>query len=354
MFLINVLAWTALILSYLASYTNPNSIGWIAYFGLGYPIIVLGNLLLVVFWMIKKHRLAYSGLLLLLLGFNHHRHFLQLSSTDEAGEHAIKVMSYNVRLFDLYNWTHNWETKNEILSLIASHDPDVICFQEFFKDPADPNFRTTDTLQQILNTTYFFEGYTHKLKEQRFGLVTFSKFPIVGTGQVKFDNSPSNNCIYTDILHGEDTVRIYNAHLGSIGFQYADYDFIGSDGFPKWPSEPAGEQRILSKLKVGFQTRAIQVDSLLAHIHGNPYETILCCDLNDTPISYSYERLSDELCDAFMQAGNGVGGTYIGNFPFLRIDYVLHSNGWETVDFETVDNELSDHRPVVAVIQPVD
>ena len=30
----------------------------------------------------------------------------------------IKVMSFNVRLFDLYNWTHNEEVKSKIIQFI--------------------------------------------------------------------------------------------------------------------------------------------------------------------------------------------------------------------------------------------
>ena len=43
----------------------------------------------------------------------------------------MKVMSYNVRLFDLYNWSHNTATRNEILDLIRVEDPDILCLQEF-------------------------------------------------------------------------------------------------------------------------------------------------------------------------------------------------------------------------------
>ena len=45
----------------------------------------------------------------------------------------LKVMSFNVRLFDLYNWSQN-EKQNQIISFIKKENPDIICFQEYYYD----------------------------------------------------------------------------------------------------------------------------------------------------------------------------------------------------------------------------
>ena len=49
----------------------------------------------------------------------------------------------------------------------------------------------------------------------------------------------------------------------------------------------------------------------------------LCGDLNDTPNSYVYGILSEGLTDTFRERGLGIGTTFSGALPFLRIDYVL-------------------------------
>ena len=88
----------------------------------------------------------------------------------------------------------------------------------------------------------------------------------------------------------------------------------------------SGLKNILVRLKGAFKKRAVQSTAVSNHISNCPYPVLLCGDFNDTPISYSYsEILSNNLKDAFVESGKGLGMTYIGAFPSLRIDYILHS-----------------------------
>jgi endonuclease/exonuclease/phosphatase family metal-dependent hydrolase len=41
-----------------------------------------------------------------------------------------------------------------------------------------------------------------------------------------------------------------------------------------------------------------------------------------------------------------LGGTYIGDLPSLRIDFIMHSPALEAVRFEKVGARLSDHHAV--------
>ena len=38
-----------------------------------------------------------------------------------------------------------------------------------------------------------------------------------------------------------------------------------------------------------------------------PYPIIICGDFNDTPVSYAYQQLGDNMIDAFLESGNGIG-----------------------------------------------
>ena len=55
--------------------------------------------------------------------------------------------------------------------------------------------------------------------EQIFGIVTMSKYPIVHQQEIQFEKENGNRAIVTDIVYNNDTIRVYNAHLGSIRFQ---------------------------------------------------------------------------------------------------------------------------------------
>ena len=89
---------------------------------------------------------------------------------------------------------------------------------------------------------------------------------------------------------------------------------------------------------------------VLEQVSKSPYPVIICGDLNETALSYVYEELTDNLCDAFLEAGNGLGITHTSGYPFMRIDYILTSPGVKPVSFHVVEKELSDHFPIVAEI----
>ena len=83
-------------------------------------------------------------------------------------------------------------------------------------------------------------------------------------------------------------------------------------------------------------------------VHESPYPVILCGDFNDTPVSYTYHKLSRKLNDAFIGSGIGMGTTFRGNFPYVRIDYMLYSNDFKAYRYQTGKINWSDHYPVMA------
>ena len=102
------------------------------------------------------------------------------------------------------------------------------------------------------------------------------------------------------------------------------------------------------RLKNSFSKRAVQVEAIKIHINKSPYPVILCGDFNDTPNSYAYHKLSNGLKDAFVEQGVGLGRSYNGNFPSLRIDYILYSPELNIHSFNTKNVKLSDHFPILA------
>ena len=293
--------------------------------------------------------MLYSGAAIV-LGLNHFFSFFQLSSSGAPlanGKPQVKIMSYNVRLFDLYNWDKNIENRNKIFELLKKEDPDIICFQEFFYRGVPGAFETRDTMIQFLKAKNYFEGYTHKLiQKQYFGLATFSAYPIIKGGKIDFPNDANNNAIYTDIKIKEDTVRVYNVHLSSIRFQRADYAYLGDTTLPKTKGGKDVEQKILSRIKNAFIKRVAQTQIVLKHVSNSPYPVIIAGDFNDTPVSYCYDQFTDALNDAFIVSGTGLGSTYAGMFPGLRIDYILHGDELHSWGFQTIYEKLSDHYPV--------
>lgn len=353
-FLINYVPFIALLISYLSPYISPENFWFLAFFGLAYPVLLLINLLFVIYWFITWKRYIFLSLFAIFAGWIHLKTLVQinLSGTpvDTADTSAIKVLSYNVRLFDLYNWSHNKETRDKIFDLIKEESPNIMCLQEFYADDTK-EFNTLDTLVELQDAKNYHVEYSRTLRKvNHWGIATFTNYPIISKGMLTFQDI-SSICIYTDVKIKEDTVRIYNMHLQSIHFQPDDYKFVDDLVDDKQTKKLENSKNIMKRLKIAFAKRSVQADAVAEHIRQSPYPVIVCGDFNDTPSSYTYHTISENLNDAFVKSGNGFERTYIGTFPSFRIDYILYNNKFKSYDFHTIKERLSDHLPVSCILE---
>ena len=336
LYLLNMLTLFALALCYLAPHISPSTFLWpIAFLGLVYPILLAINLVFTFYWIVSFKRYFWSNLFIILIGWGHLNTLINIESEESDDEAAFTVMSYNVRLFNVYEWIDNKNVKNEIVNFINNTKPNILCIQEFYAPNELPN----------IQLPYQHIGLQSQKKQWR--MATYSSFPIINKGTVSIKGERKNNvCIYSDIVTKTDTLRVYNIHLASNWFRPSDYSFM---------QNPTLEKEVLKKnvlsiserLKNSFAKRAEQVEAIKTHINKSPYPVILCGDFNDTPNSYAYHQLSNGLKDAFVEKGVGLGRSYNGKFPSLRIDYILCSPEMNIHSFSTKDVKLSDHYPVV-------
>jgi endonuclease/exonuclease/phosphatase family metal-dependent hydrolase len=352
-----VLRWTNwiailfLLFSYLAPFISPRVFWPVAFFGISYPVLFALNLLFVIYWLIRWRMFFLNSFFAIALGFPILSGYMTFNSSHipEAALHAthkIKFMSFNTKLFDLYNWSHNMETRNKIFGLFKTESPDIICMQEFYNQDKGP-FRNLDTLCRLLKAKHTHSEYTVNLRgNDHWGMATFSSYPIVNKGHIDFNVAGNNSCIFTDIDIDGDTIRVYNMHLQSMHFSNSDYKYMADLLEVKDVHELEGSRTILRRLKWAFRRRAGQADIIADHIHTCRYPVIICGDFNDTPASYTYHTLSRGLTDAFRESGNGFGRTYFGKFPSFRIDYILHSPRLLSWGYQTIITDLSDHYPI--------
>jgi len=356
LFLVNCGFAFALLASYTATWISPIDFWPLAFFGISYPFILLGNVLFLVFWLWRgKRKNALISSLSFLIGLAFFFDFFQISLFDGAEDEnntQIKVMSYNVRLFDFYNFTENKNTRNEIIAELQEVDPDIMCFQEFYHTDQVGRFTTRDTIVPLLRTKNVHEHYTHEMRgKQYFGVVTMSSYPMINKGNIPFENDPNNFCIFSDLKIGNDTLRVYNTHLASIRFGHDDYSFVDQISQGNGGNLKSGSRQIAARLKRAFVKRAHQVHKIMEHVKASPYPVLLCGDFNDTPISYCYAQFDDVLTDAFTKSGNGTGATYIGKFPSFRIDYIFHDPKLNSYDFEVREAKLSDHHAIQCTLE---
>lgn len=265
-------------------------------------------------------------------------------NTSKPIEKSIKVMSYNVQLFRLYNWTKNKELRDEILDFIGEEKPDILCMQEYFEADVD-YFQTRELLLERLpkGELNLAVGVTNHLGHA-FGVATYSSLPILSTKPIVFEQhaARTNMAQYTDILWERDTIRVFNIHLASNHLKTDEVDQIIEAGNESWKIT----RRWIRKLRNGYRNRVEQVKILREEIERSPYPVIVCGDVNDVPVSYTYHTLSKGLKDAFLESGEWIGATYNGRLPLLRIDYILYSPTIKSAKFSIIEQAFTDHFPI--------
>lgn len=347
--IINIIIAGLMIISGLSVYISPEKIWYFAFLGLIFPYILIVNILFLVFWLIIKKRFFLISLLVIIFSWNNLGKFIQfnlIKSKPPADEVVVKLLSYNVRLFNYYNWLKIKSAHENILTFIQKENADLICLQEFFT--IEDNELSEDSIKRLLSLNpYIHIYYTDVASNKRnLGIVTYSSYPIVNKGVIEFPDT-RNASIFSDIQINDDTVRIYNCHLQSTQLQKEDYHFIDSIILNYNTSRLIEIKDISKRLKDAYLKRARQVDILSNHIKNSPYPSMVCGDFNDTPVSYTYSKLRGKLKDAYLESGTGIGNTYFGSFPSFRIDYILHSKSLTTLNFKTVRIRLSDHYPII-------
>jgi endonuclease/exonuclease/phosphatase family metal-dependent hydrolase len=348
---VNLFLVILLALAYLSIYINPATIAFPALFGLAYPYIAAVNVAMVIVWILFRKWYALLSAVALVAGVGYIHNFIRFTNHGKEEHHHLKLMSYNVRLFNIYESAEK-NTHTKMLQLLKKEDPGIICLQEYYVrgDPAAGERKLREGLGG--------KRYTHfKLirsgSASRYGIATISRYPIIYRGDVVHPGS-SSLTIFSDIVVETDTFRVYNNHLQSFRLRRMEGNLF---------SEIAGEEKgrsmdnisgIYRSLMQGFASRALQVDRVRRHMESSPYPVIVAGDFNDTPVSYTYRVMRRGLNDAFVEAGYGAGFTYRGKYPPNRIDYILYSEGIECSDFDIVKVRYSDHYPVIAYFRRAD
>jgi endonuclease/exonuclease/phosphatase family metal-dependent hydrolase len=343
---VNVFFAFTLLVSYLAVVISPVDFTLPAFFGLAYPYLLLINIILVIIWAMLLRFEAFISVVVVAIGFTHFSNYIKLTRPSGDKSNTFKVLSYNVRLFNYFENNHGVTSEKKVIEFIKAQKPDIICLQEFFIS-GYPAVEEALMIDALGGKYYSHMKVSGKGKTRYYGIVTFSKFPIVRRGEIIHPGSSSLS-IYTDVLIQKDTFRIYNNHLQSFRLRRMERSFI-EELTVSDDKETMNEVKNLSvSLKKGFVERALQAQLVKDNINRSPFPVIVLGDFNDTPVSYAYRKIRKGLNDSFLNSGYGAGFTYIGNYPRNRIDYILYDDALINSYFEIIKVKYSDHYPIIA------
>ncbi len=338
--LVLIVSALALIISYFSVLINPSIITFPLFFGLYFIPILFVNIALLILGMIRRSGATWITFIVLLPAILFADRFIRWGEPDRGAEGiSLKIASYNVGMFDQKKGSDRKATLAGVARYIASEDPSVVCFQEFYIGD------TADIKTFFPDYPYYSHRFFRFKSGNLFGNLTLSKYPILSNGRVQFEGG-TNLCIYSDIDHYGRTIRIYNTHLESHSIS------LTSLIMKMTKSDKVSDEimEVHDKVAGTFKRRSRQVDAIAAHLQASKYPAIICGDFNDTPMSYTYQILSKGRKDTFRESGKGFSATYAFLWPLLRIDYVLHPEGYWSLSHKNPKVRWSDHYPVITEI----
>ncbi|MGB8703852.1 MAG: endonuclease/exonuclease/phosphatase family protein [Gillisia sp.] len=330
LFLINALLALALLSSYLIPFVPPQKFPLLSVLSLGVPVLILSNFIFLIYWILRLKKQVLLPLLVLIIGYNYVFSWIAVNfEQPEVKKNSLKLMSYNVRMFNSYKWTSQKDIPQKISSLVAEKDPDVLATQEH------------SVGESKLADMFPYRHIVLKEKASEFGSALFSKYPIIHKGSVDFPQDGNNNAIWIDIVKQKDTLRVFNVHFQSLRIK------AGIDELRKEDSK-----KLVGRIGYGFQLQQSQAEMLVKELEKSPYKTILLGDFNNTAFSYIYKLVKgDRFNDAFLTVGNGFGQTFNLNYFPLRIDFMLIDKSIKIDDFKVFRVNYSDHFPIFGRIE---
>ena len=316
-FLLTVLHLLIIVLLFgtvMNAYIPPSVAGFLNLLSLAFPVLIIANVLLLIFWIITWRKRSVIFLLLSLCFITPTRRWINYTS-EKKEKPNLKLLSLNGKFGKMGN--------DEIYSYIHKENPDVVFFQEF------------DNKQKP-------EGYNFAGKNYAY-IKIFSKFPISETGLIKTDVN-NGLSIYADIKINGKTIRFVNIYMEPF---FLEKKMVRPTSDMNRNEEKA--RKVLHMLIPTFKKHETEINQIKDFINASPYPVIVGGDFNAVPNSYEYYKVSECLQDVFLKAGKG-SGTSFHDFKFpLKIDHVFASESITPISYK-VDRtvRISDHFPVIA------
>lgn len=339
-FFFNIILAILTIVGYILPFLAPKLFPILSVLTLFLPMLLIVNVLFFGYWIIQfKKQLLVSGIILL-CGITFINKFYKFSEKNvPLSESDFKIMSYNVRLFNKFEWSEKQTIPVEISDFIKESDPEILCVQEYSN--------TKDFDYKKYKYHYISINTSHKIKT---GQAIFSKFPIIKKGDIEFPNS-SNNAIFVDLVRKKDTIRVYCMHLQSIKIS-PDVSDISEDINE---INQKKSERIFKRISKAFSIQQLQAEIVNKHKNTSKHPIILCGDMNNSAFSYVYRTIKGDLQDSFEEAGQGFGKSYDFDYYPARIDYIFADKALQIKSFHNyIDVMDSDHFPIMARIATQD
>jgi endonuclease/exonuclease/phosphatase family metal-dependent hydrolase len=206
--------------------------------------------------------------------------------------------------------------------VIRSIEPDIVALQEVIGAGASSAGHAEEIGAQL--GMGWVMAPTRHLRGSLFGNVVLSRFPILHHAQydLSWKTCEPRGCQRVDIAIGEDTLHLYNVHLGT-----------------------------------AFLERRYQASRLSAIVHDRRVNQpkIVLGDFNEWTKGLATQMLSEKLQSIDLRQHLQRKRTYPGVFPMVHLDHIYYDGQVEVVKLELPRTRASlmasDHLPLVAELK---
>ncbi|TXF75986.1 endonuclease/exonuclease/phosphatase family protein [Chryseobacterium sp.] len=304
----------ALLLGTIANaYVTPKVFPLFNLLSLAFPVLMMLNVALILFWMLLRKKRALIFLAVSLLLIMPVRRWINYSG-ESAETPNLKIVTVNIKGGTL--------GIDKIQDYLKNSGADIILNQEVSQQMKIPGYQyhTTDFPLVCLNSK------TEILKQEH------------------LESEGVGNAFFADIRCNGRIIRLINVYLTPFSFDKGKVK----------PTEDFDQNKttvkyILKRLIPGFKIHQEEVLVIQKAIADSPYPVIVAGDFNSVPNSYEYYQIGKNLKDVFVETGNG-SATSFHDYKFpIRIDYVFCSKELKPVSYSVDRNvKISDHYPVIA------
>ena len=315
------------------TFVSPSLFPRFSLLTLMFPIFLCVDALFVIFWLLFRARLVWVPIVGALVVGGYVLDYCPLHlvfNNHEDSDSTITIISYNV------GHMTKEEQRAELIQFINVVDADIVCLQEL-----PSNFLSSH--KNWLDSTSYHTLQSH-------GIAILSRLPFLSdTIHIAFPTRSNHSMACWIDCYG-DSLLLVNNHLESNQLSNEEKEeYTNAIIDPHRQTIKSSSRMLLGKLSEATAYRGAQADTICSFIDRYAgYSTIVCGDLNETPISYTYQQLDSRLTSAYRQASNGPGFTYSQrSFP-VRIDHLFFSSHWTCTSCR-IDRTISasDHYPVI-------
>ena len=335
LFLVNLVFAVLLLLSTMAGVVAPSRFAGLSLLSYAFLPLLIINVLFAIFWLCFMRWQCLLSIVVIAVRLNYVLLSFQIGGTSEAkveeGVNVLKVMSFNTHAFLGRDGDMKYaEGAAQFIDIVRQQQPDIICLQEY---NVGKRYKTSDTLIAM--------GYKYYSKKQMYGDICFSRYPIT-----KSKNLGSNSRIFADVNVDGKKIRIVGLHLGSYHLNSDDLVTMGEVVKGKADNEAL---TIAGKLKRAvIKHESEWNDFILPMVSSYEGSMIMVGDFNDIPTSYLHSQVRKYMVDTYTEHGSGLGTTYHGDFPVYRIDYIFHTRDLQSLSYQRIKTDISDHYPIFA------